>query len=95
MFDKLKWTKDANCQVCERRMPEGYHGYIGTGPGTHVVIVTWAFEGTRGADGALTLMRQGVVRRLTPAEALEAAEVAIKAANDGPAHDHGKEGEAC
>ena len=91
-FNKLKWTKDADCQVCERKLPSGYHGYIGTGPGLHVVVVTWEFDGVRGADGAITHMWRGEVIRFTPDEALSAAEAARAAVAKGQTHD-GDEGE--
>ena len=90
MFERLKWTKGDTCQVCEHKLPEGYTGYIGTGPGLHVVIVAWTDNGQPRADGAVTHMWQGVVRRLTPEEASQAAEAAHKAIMEGRTHD--KEG---
>lgn len=94
-FHKLKWTKDADCQVCERKLPAGYHGYIGTGPGIHAVVVTWEVDGVRGADGAVTHMWQGAVRRFTREEALLAAEAARSAVLEGRTHDSDDEGPPC
>lgn len=90
MLDKLKWTRDACCQVCERKLPDGYDGYIGTGPGLHVVVVTWMVDGERRADGAVTHMWQGTVRRLMPEEAVDVALAAIQAVEAGRTHDNAR-----
>lgn len=79
-YANLTWKRDEHCQVCEQSLPAGYDGYIGTGPGLHIAIVAWcAPDGTAHADGAVAHMHQGLVRRLTPNEALAVAAEACQA----------------
>ncbi len=79
-YENVTWKRDESCGICERSLPAGYDGYIGTGPGIHVVVVAWNEpDGTARADGAVTHMHQGLVHRLTPNEALAVAAEARQA----------------